>query len=763
VHCGVGASFFTGKKIIIHECSFGLMTQLKAMLVCLFMLSSLLAGCGHEIIDSDGDGVVDGFDDCPDTLAGLTVDASGCSDSQLDDDNDGVMNDLDDCPGSDINLTIDANGCEESQLDDDGDGVPNSLDLCDDTEAGTTVDSNGCSDDQLDDDGDGVPNGLDLCDDTDAGATVDSNGCSDDQLDDDGDGVPNGLDLCDDTDAGAAVDGDGCSDNQLDDDGDGVTNDLDDCPGTEPGETVDTNGCSNGQLDDDGDGVPNVADDCPDSDPGAVVDGHGCADNQLDYDGDGVTNDIDDCPNTAPGSTVDANGCSDGQLDDDGDGVPNSDDLCPGTPTGALVNSDGCSTFPVLNGSRNNTILGEIGDKSYFLNVDVNDQWSLYTYTNANGFTEVYTETESGALFWGHTMFVHGTGSHIYFTVIDYSSNTEDLWVTDGTAAGTVFLQEFDQARAHVVDMGGSIYFLADDGANGFELWSSDGTDTGTSMVLDIQPGIADGVVAYAGLIEKGGNVFFTGDDGTNGAELWSSDGTAAGTSMVVDIVSGSGSSTPASFAIISGKIYFKTVNGIMRTDGTAGGLQGPISTLNVVSPLWVANGHLFYVAYTGGDFELYSFSGMVETMLFDYGTTTTPMVNVFHHIIGACIYVIGNELYFCKNDDTTNTAELWKSDGTVSGTQMIEDFTLSTTIYYMQAFYIVEELNGKSYFLGQDASGMPAIWITAGTASTTSVAHTFSGLAILYDLHTAPTVGFVKYWFDPVNGWTHSISPFTY
>ena len=705
------------------------MTRLKAMVVCLFMLSSLLAGC-VDVVDSDNDGVPDG---------------------------------LDACPGSDLNLTIDANGCEESQLDDDNDGVMNDVDQCPDTLPGATVDSLGCSDDQLDDDGDGVPNSLDLCNDTDAGATVDANGCSDDQLDDDGDGVANGLDDCPGTATGDAVDSNGCADAQLDDDGDGISNLADVCPDSDPGAVVDGHGCAENQLDYDGDGVTNDIDDCPNTPPGSTVDANGCSDTQLDDDGDGVTNDLDDCPNTASGSTVDATGCSDDQLDDDGDGVPNSDDQCPDTPASALVNSVGCTTFPVLNGSRNNTILGEIGDKSYFLNVDVDDQWSLFTYSNANGFTEVYTETESGALFWGHTMFVHGTGSHIYFTVIDYSSNTQDLWVTDGTAAGTVFLQEFDQARAHVVDMGGSIYFLADDGANGFELWSSDGTDTGTSMVVDIQPGSADGVVPYAGLIEKGGTLFFAGDDGANGAELWSSDGTAAGTSMLNDIVSGSGSSTPTSFAIFNGKIYFDTANGIMRTDGTASGIQSGVSTLNVVSPLWVANGHLFYVVYTGSTFELYSFSGTVETMLFDYGTTTTPMVNNFHHIIGACIYVIGNELYFCTNDASTSTAELWKSDGTASGTQMIEDFTLSTTIYYMQAFYIVEEFNGKSYFLGQDTSGMPAIWTTAGTASTTSVAHTFNGYAILYNLHTAPTVGFVKFWFDPVNGWTNTISPFTY
>jgi len=58
--------------------------------------------------DSDGDGVIDGRDQCPNTLAGATVDAKGC---QLDSDRDGVVDRLDQCPNTPAGTAVDAVGC----------------------------------------------------------------------------------------------------------------------------------------------------------------------------------------------------------------------------------------------------------------------------------------------------------------------------------------------------------------------------------------------------------------------------------------------------------------------------------------------------------------------------------------------------------------------------------------------------------------------------------------------------------------------------
>jgi len=148
--------------------------------------------------DTDGDGVPDRRDKCPNTPKGAKVDANGCP---LDSDSDGVYDGLDQCPGTPKGAKVDARGCPS---DSDGDGVLDGLDQCPDTPKGATVDAKGCPNDS---DGDGVLDGLDQCPNTPKGAVVDAKGCPKDS---DGDGVPDGIDQCPDTPAGLKVDATGC-------------------------------------------------------------------------------------------------------------------------------------------------------------------------------------------------------------------------------------------------------------------------------------------------------------------------------------------------------------------------------------------------------------------------------------------------------------------------------------------------------------------------------------------------------------------------
>jgi OmpA-OmpF porin, OOP family len=97
----------------------------------------------RRIVDTDGDGVTDDVDKCPDTPAGTAVDSSGCTLPQ-DDDGDGVTNDLDKCPGTTAGTKVDATGCEINN-DLDGDGVLNDQDQCPDTPQGARVDAAGCT------------------------------------------------------------------------------------------------------------------------------------------------------------------------------------------------------------------------------------------------------------------------------------------------------------------------------------------------------------------------------------------------------------------------------------------------------------------------------------------------------------------------------------------------------------------------------------------------------------------------------------------
>ena len=140
--------------------------------------------------DSDGDGVPDRKDECPDTPPGVQVDENGCP---LDRDDDGVPDYKDDCP--DEPGTPELNGCPDR----DGDGIADKDDECPDTPG--LAKFNGCPDS----DGDGVPDQRDECPDTPAGCPVDDRGCP---LDSDNDGIIDCEDRCP-TEAGVASN-DGC-------------------------------------------------------------------------------------------------------------------------------------------------------------------------------------------------------------------------------------------------------------------------------------------------------------------------------------------------------------------------------------------------------------------------------------------------------------------------------------------------------------------------------------------------------------------------
>ena len=90
------------------------------------------------LLDSDGDGVVDEMDKCPNTPRGIPVDARGCP---PDSDGDGVPDYLDQCPGTPPGVAVDNSGCP---FDSDGDGVADHLDKCPNTPKGATVNEAGC-------------------------------------------------------------------------------------------------------------------------------------------------------------------------------------------------------------------------------------------------------------------------------------------------------------------------------------------------------------------------------------------------------------------------------------------------------------------------------------------------------------------------------------------------------------------------------------------------------------------------------------------
>lgn len=124
--------------------------------------------------DTDGDGILDKYDECPE-LFGLK-EFNGCPDS----DKDGIPDHLDQCPFEFGDAAM--NGCPDS----DGDGIPNHEDACPD-EPGLK-EFNGCPDT----DGDGIADAQDEC--PEEAGPKENNGCP--WPDTDGDGVFDKDDEC---------------------------------------------------------------------------------------------------------------------------------------------------------------------------------------------------------------------------------------------------------------------------------------------------------------------------------------------------------------------------------------------------------------------------------------------------------------------------------------------------------------------------------------------------------------------------------------
>ncbi|NUP95561.1 MAG: thrombospondin type 3 repeat-containing protein [Planctomycetaceae bacterium] len=279
---------------------------------------------GSNCPDSDGDGVNDCLDGCPNDPNKIAPGQCGCGVLDTDSDGDGVANCVDGCPNDPLKTAPGLCGCGVSDVDSDGDGVANCLDGCPNDPLKTQPGVCGCGVADADFDGDGDLDCVDNC------PTLYNPA----QADADGDGIGNVCDNCPQDPNPNQLDqdqdyiGDAC-DNcplsfnppQADSDGDGVGDDCDGCPNDPNKAAPGVCGCGVADTDGDGDGTPDCNDGCP-NDPLKTAPGAcGCGVADTDTDGDGVADCTDNCDNLANPS----------QADCDQDGVGDVCELAAGT------------------------------------------------------------------------------------------------------------------------------------------------------------------------------------------------------------------------------------------------------------------------------------------------------------------------------------------------------------------------------------------------------------------------------------------------
>src|ERR1700733_11751614 len=83
-------------------------------------------------------------------------------------------------------------------------------------------------------------------------------------------------------------------------------------------------------------------------------------------------------------------------------------------------------------------------------------------------------------------------------------------------------------APASFVGLGSDLFFVNSDAVNGVQMWVSDGTSAGTQLLKDIYPGTS-GSYPFLSSNPVNGKLLMSANDGVTGTELWATDGTSAG------------------------------------------------------------------------------------------------------------------------------------------------------------------------------------------------------------------------------------------
>jgi trimeric autotransporter adhesin len=295
-------------------------------------------------------------------------------------------------------------------------------------------------------------------------------------------------------------------------------------------------------------------------------------------------------------------------------------DINPGSGSG-MLNYNCQSSGPVVNNEKN---YGVLNNKLIFEGFTNNGE-QLWISDGTTAGTNLLKQIDPSTAFNGNINFIQNftaAGNKLFFTAVTNSALNRELWVTDGTTSGTFLTKDIypgddSSEPQNLTAFNNKIFFTANDGIHGTELWSSDGTSIGTTIVSDINVG---GLGSNpSGLFAFNDKLFFLANNGSIGNELWVYNSTTGITSLVKDTqVGASGILYLHNPTVLNSALYFMTNNQLWKTDGTTSGttlVKGNLSLEATTTKMVVFNTKLYF----GSDYLLWSSDGTPT------GTTAFP------------------------------------------------------------------------------------------------------------------------------------------
>ncbi|PLX24430.1 MAG: hypothetical protein C0600_13060, partial [Ignavibacteria bacterium] len=269
----------------------------------------------------------------------------------------------------------------------------------------------------------------------------------------------------------------------------------------------------------------------------------------------------------------------------------------------------------------------------------------------------------------------------------------------------------------------GVLYFNGNDGS-GTKLWRTDGTSAGTWMVKDLPPDH---------LVTLNNHLYFVADNGIDpGIDPWVSDGSTLGTLRLNNLAVGKRRTKWVwNLTATSSQVYFtyavfnfvKSISEyqLWKTDGTVSGTAATGVTLDGIENTTPEGTRLLMFAGDGATGEepwISDGTGQGTNLILDicplnsFGTTCEVEYypsTVDRNIYASKIFPVGvnGEWFFSKSDNTTGE-ELWRTDGTASGTTLVQDINPGSESACPNFFV---ELNGTLYFAADDGTNGMELW----------------------------------------------------